>query len=155
ARARCPRPHGQKPELDRPKVHPPSIPALPRAAAAIALYRTGSDTGRMRRRSSAAAPARVATTSGGARAGTVLAMRLRDAEAPLGPARRGDRMDTPEPQPVEERVLVRWVPSALLDLAPSEPVAGIRTPHRVLLQALPASRDALAALLRAQPFELT
>lgn len=47
----------------------------------------------------------------------------------------------------------RWVPSALLDLAPTEPVLALRTPHRLCLQALPASREALEALLSRSPFE--
>jgi hypothetical protein len=62
-------------------------------------------------------------------------------------------VDTAVPPP-EQRVAVRWCPTALLDLSPSEPAAAIRTPHRVMLQGLPASREALAALVRAQPFEL-
>ena len=64
-------------------------------------------------------------------------------------------METQDPTIVEERLLVRWLPSVLLDLPPAEPVTAVRTPHRVMLQALPASRDALAILLRAQPFEIT
>jgi hypothetical protein len=43
----------------------------------------------------------------------------------------------------------------LLDLAPNEAVFALRTPHRVMLQALPVSREALAALLARPTFELT
>lgn len=66
-------------------------------------------------------------------------------------------MDTPEQElpSVEERVAVRWVPSALLDLPPTEPAVALRTPHRVMLQALPSSRAALGALLARGPFEIT
>lgn len=64
-------------------------------------------------------------------------------------------METQDPTIVEERLLVRWLPSVLLDLPPAEPVTAVRTPHRVMLQALPTSRDALATMLRAQPFEIT
>jgi hypothetical protein len=66
-------------------------------------------------------------------------------------------MQTPEQELPSgaERVLVRWVPSALLDLPPSEPALALRTPHRVMLQALPSSRAALGALLARGPFEIT
>jgi hypothetical protein len=55
----------------------------------------------------------------------------------------------------EDRVLVRWIPSVLLDCPPAEPVAALRTPHRVYVRGLPATRDGLLALLRRAPFELT
>jgi hypothetical protein len=64
-------------------------------------------------------------------------------------------MTDPEQPSGDERVLVRWLPSVLLDLAPSEPVVALRTPHRVSLQALPTSSQALAALLGRSSFELT
>ncbi len=64
-------------------------------------------------------------------------------------------MEAPDIAAVEQRSLVRWFPSALLDLPPAERVSAVRTPHRVVLQALPATKDVLASLLRAQPFELT
>jgi hypothetical protein len=54
----------------------------------------------------------------------------------------------------DEPQLARWLPSALLDLAPGEPVLALRTPHRVSLQSLPASREALAELLSRSPFEV-
>ena len=57
-------------------------------------------------------------------------------------------MTEPEAPTPEERVLVRWLPSVLLDLAPGDAVFALRTPHRVMLQALPVSREALAALDR-------
>ena len=47
----------------------------------------------------------------------------------------------------EEHSRVRWIPSVLLDLAPAEPVTALRTPHRVMLQAIPATRPGLVALL--------
>ena len=66
-------------------------------------------------------------------------------------------METPVHAPEEQdgRRLARWLPSALMDLPPSEPVAALRTPHRVCLQALPTTREALAVLLRRAPFEIT
>jgi hypothetical protein len=48
----------------------------------------------------------------------------------------------------------RWIPSSLLDLPPLEPVFALRTPHRVFLQAMPSSREALRSLLQCQPFEI-
>jgi len=50
--------------------------------------------------------------------------------------------------------MTRWVPSAILDLPPGEHVIALRTPHRVLLQALPSSRDALLGLLAPKTFEI-
>lgn len=47
----------------------------------------------------------------------------------------------------------RWVPSAILDLPPGEHVIALRTPHRVMLQALP-SRQALLQLLAPKTFEI-
>jgi hypothetical protein len=52
-------------------------------------------------------------------------------------------------------MLARWLPSALMDLAPTEPVTALRTPHRICLQSLPTSRDTLAELLGRTPFEIT
>jgi len=64
-------------------------------------------------------------------------------------------METPPELPgAEERVVVRWLPSVLLDLPPAEPISAVRTPHRVVLQALPTSRDGLVALLSRHPFEV-
>ena len=48
-----------------------------------------------------------------------------------------------------------WLPSVLLDMPPMEPICAVRTPHRVVLQALPTTRDGLAALLARHPFEVT
>ena len=64
-----------------------------------------------------------------------------------------DSLDPQAPTPAE-RIAVRWVPSALLDLAPHEPSAAIRTPHRVMVHALPATLDAFAALLNTRCFDL-
>ncbi|MFQ5601292.1 MAG: hypothetical protein ACE5G2_12175 [Candidatus Krumholzibacteriia bacterium] len=55
----------------------------------------------------------------------------------------------------EERHLTRWLPSALLDLPPLEPVFALRTPHRVCLQSMPSSRHVLRTLLQRWPFEIT
>jgi len=67
--------------------------------------------------------------------------------------------NTPEHQdhqlPQDAPVLTRWLPSALLDLAPSEPAMALRTPHRVCLQSMPATRQALQSLLGRSPFEIT
>jgi hypothetical protein len=64
-------------------------------------------------------------------------------------------METPPELPgAEERVVVRWLPSVLLDLPPAEPIAAVRTPHRVVLQALPSTREGLVALLSRHPFEV-
>src|SRR5262249_46659688 len=64
-------------------------------------------------------------------------------------------MESPEFPVSDERHLVRWLPSVLLDLPPAEPVTAVRTPHRVMLQAIPSSRETLAALLHPTVFELT
>ena len=56
--------------------------------------------------------------------------------------------------PVEVARATRWIPSPILDLPPLEPVFGLRTPHRVCLQAMPSSRDALRGLLQNRPFEI-
>ncbi|UCE01678.1 MAG: hypothetical protein JSW67_10370 [Candidatus Latescibacterota bacterium] len=53
----------------------------------------------------------------------------------------------------EESRLTRWIPSAILDLPPLEPVFALRTPHRVSLQAMPSSRDALRNMLH-RSFEI-
>lgn len=58
-----------------------------------------------------------------------------------------------EDQPVEARG-TRWIPSPLLDLPPLEPVFALRTPHRMYLQAMPSSREALRLLLQCRPFEV-
>ncbi len=50
---------------------------------------------------------------------------------------------------------MRWVPSAILDLPPLEPVFALRTPHRVCLRAMPSSREALQHLLQVRPFEVS
>jgi hypothetical protein len=64
-------------------------------------------------------------------------------------------METPPELPgAEERVVVRWLPSVLLDLSPAEPISAVRTPHRVVLQALPSTREGLVALLSRHPFEV-
>jgi hypothetical protein len=65
-------------------------------------------------------------------------------------------METPQPAipGIEAPPLARWLPSALLDLSPSEPVVALRTPHRVCLQSLPSERATLDALL-SRPFEIT
>jgi hypothetical protein len=54
----------------------------------------------------------------------------------------------------DERVLVRWLPSVLLDLPPGEAIIALRTPHRVSLQAVPRTREGLASLLSRPEFEL-
>lgn len=59
-----------------------------------------------------------------------------------------------EDLPAEPRP-TRWIPSSLLDLPPLEPVFALRTPHRIYLQAMPSSREALRALLQVQPFEIS
>jgi hypothetical protein len=56
--------------------------------------------------------------------------------------------------PVEVVRVTRWIPSPILDLPPLEPIFGLRTPHRVSLQAMPSSRDALRGLLQNRPFEI-
>src|SRR5574341_939595 len=61
-----------------------------------------------------------------------------------------ERLDAAAP----ERLATRWIPSSLLDLPPLEPVFALRTPHRVYLQAMPSSREALHQLLQASPFEI-
>lgn len=50
--------------------------------------------------------------------------------------------------------MTRWIPSAILDLPPGEWVTALRTPHRVLLQALPSSRETLLGLLAPKTFEI-
>jgi hypothetical protein len=64
-------------------------------------------------------------------------------------------MEDADQPTVEEPGRVRWVPSVLLDLSPAEPVTALRTPHRIMLQGLPATREGLAALLGRTPFELS
>ncbi|HZL84481.1 MAG TPA: hypothetical protein VFD07_03790 [Candidatus Krumholzibacteria bacterium] len=59
-----------------------------------------------------------------------------------------------EDLPAEPRP-TRWIPSSLLDLPPLEPVFALRTPHRIYLQAMPSSREALRAMLQVQPFEIS
>ena len=59
----------------------------------------------------------------------------------------------PDTSPAVARV-TRWVPSAILDLSPLEPIFALRTPHRVCLQAMPSSRDALHGMLQNRPFEI-
>jgi hypothetical protein len=63
----------------------------------------------------------------------------------------GARSDVPSS---EQPPVVRWLPSVLLDLPPGEPLVALRTPHRVTLQALPATREGLEALLSRPSFEL-
>src|SRR6185436_9997547 len=81
--------------------------------------------------------------------------RLRRNPSTRQPSHGGLRMTEPESATPEERVLVRWLPSVLLDLAPNEAVFALRTRHGVMLQALQVSREALAALLARPTFELT
>ena len=62
----------------------------------------------------------------------------------------------PADEPIETAAVcttTRWVPSAILDLPPGEHVIALRTPHRVMLQALP-SRTALLQLLAPKTFEI-
>jgi hypothetical protein len=63
--------------------------------------------------------------------------------------------DGKESPAIDLPLRVRWIPSILLDLSPAEPVIALRTPHRVMLQGLPATREGLVALLGRAPFEIT